>query len=237
MGISIDTHGEEHDRLPGGESSLTHAPPRTEQRSLGRFLFQAIALAGIMLASLGGYLTVLYLRGPAASLETYLPWDEWIPFHHAWVWVYLLPYLIGPVVIGLMTRDTFRWYVSRGLATVGLTLLIFVVFPTKTKDREVRPLSDDVTGWMYQQMILIDDPPANAAPSLHVSLTCLLALALFRDFPRWWAVTLLGVISVWIATMATRQHHLIDVASGALVACAVVLVFARWRTSKASPVA
>jgi membrane-associated phospholipid phosphatase len=81
-------------------------------------------------------------------------------------------------------------------------------------------------------MIEIDDPPANAAPSLHISLTCLLALALWKDFPRWWWATGLGVSLVWVATMGTRQHHLIDVATGAALAFLIVMI---WPGKSISP--
>ncbi len=79
-------------------------------------------------------------------------------------------------------------------------------------------------------MIAIDEPPANAAPSLHVSLTFLLGLALLMDFPRWWWLTIPAVGLVWLATLFTRQHHLIDVGTGILVSSLVVCVWPRRRT-------
>jgi membrane-associated phospholipid phosphatase len=75
---------------------------------------------------------------------------------------------------------------------------------------------------MYKNVIAIDDPPANAAPSLHVGLTCLLLLAMLRDYPRCWPLWVGFVSLVWLSTLVTRQHHLIDVATGILLACAVV---------------
>ena len=217
-------------------------PPQEEPLTLRRFVFQALGLAAIMVSSLAGYLLVLNLRGPAALFETYLPWDDAVAFNPVWVWVYLIPYIIGPIVIGIMRRSTFNWYVSRGLVIVGLTLLVFALFPNKTRDRDEQALEElrsrpyDWTAHLYLRMVEIDDPPANAAPSLHVSLTCLLAIALFKDFPRWWPITALGVGLVWFATLATRQHHLIDVVSGALLALTVVYAWpARFRQKEARP--
>jgi PAP2 superfamily len=195
-----------------------------------RGLFQALFLAAIMYASLGCYLLVLKWRGGAATITTWLPVDEWLPFWPSWVWVYLIPYLIGPILIGMMSRSTFWWYVYRALALVGITLVIFIVFPTQIDSRH---RNDDVgtglTAEIYKNMIEIDEPPANAAPSLHVSLTCLLALALVRDLPRWWPVWIGFVGLVWLSTLVTRQHHLIDVGTGILLACAVVWLFHLWR--------
>ena len=206
--------------------------PTDSPLTLGRFFRQMIGLAAIMILALSGYLIVLKWRGHAAQLCTYTSLDELVPYQPLWVWVYLIPYIIGPLIVGFMRPETFRWYVTRGLAIVGLTLVIFIAVPTQTAERPCEKegpdaLAHGLSGWtkdLYEMMISVDKPPANAAPSLHVSLTCLLALALFRDFPRWWPLTVIGVGSVWLATLYTRQHHLIDVVTGALLALMVVYV-------------
>jgi hypothetical protein len=187
------------------------------QRTFLRFLFQAVILAVIMMFSLALYLLVLKWRGPAATVKTYIPLDDFFPFQPGWVWVYLIPYLVGPILVGILSRATFAWYVRRGLILVFLTLVIFVVYPTQTIRSPADNIGDGVTARLYHWMIEIDQPPANAAPSLHVSLTCLLAWALVRDFPRWWLPTIAGSAIVWLATLYTRQHHLIDVGTGVLL--------------------
>lgn len=199
--------------------------PPNEPLTLGRYVRQSLGLAAIMFTALSGYLLVLKWRGPHAAINTYRPWDEVIPYQPMWVWVYLIPYIIGPVVIGFMRPQTFRWFVVRGLAVVGVTLVIFMAVPTRTKERPSTHDLSGLTAQIYDTMIAIDEPPANAAPSLHVSLTFLLALALLRDFPRWWPVIVTGVGLVWLATLYTRQHHMIDVATGAMLALLVVLAF------------
>jgi membrane-associated phospholipid phosphatase len=188
-------------------------------------LRQVIIVAIVMLTSLGGYLLVLKWRGDDAVFITKTNLDDVIPFQPAWVWVYLIPYVIGPVVIGFLRRPTFNWYISRGIAVVLVTLLIFIMVPTQTGKRPPHDLGTSVTGQLYQNMIAIDEPPANAAPSLHVSLTFLLGLALLWDFPRWWWLSAAAVILVWLATLFTRQHHLIDVITGVLLAAFVVSVW------------
>jgi len=84
-------------------------------------------------------------------------------------------------------------------------------------------LGEGLTAQLYKMIVEVDEPPANAAPSLHVSLTFLLALAFMRDFPRWTWLAACAVVLVWLATLFTRQHHLIDVAGGILLALLVVL--------------
>jgi hypothetical protein len=200
--------------------------PTEQPLTWARFFRQAIGLALVMMTSLGCYLIVLKWRGGEARWQTYTAWDEWFPFRPAWVWVYLLPYVIGPLVLGIAHASTFRWYVTRGLVVVVISLLIFILVPTQIARRSTaHGLGHGITAALYENMVAIDEPPANAAPSLHVSLTCLLGLALYRDFPKWWPVTVVGVVLVWLATLFTRQHHLIDVGTGILLAAVVSFVW------------
>jgi hypothetical protein len=189
--------------------------------ALRRGIRQALILIVIMLTSLGCYLAVEWWRGPAASIVTQTAWDRSIPFWPGWVWVYLFPYLLGPVVVGLLSRETFAWYVRRGIPLVVTSLLIFILVPTRTVRPDATGIGDSITADLYRNIAAVDGPAANAAPSLHVSLTCLLAVALFIDFPRWRVVSLAAVSVVWLSTLFTHQHHIIDVVSG----IALALVF------------
>jgi hypothetical protein len=216
---------------------LPKATAHASRPPLARGICQALALAAIMFASLGLYLVVLKWRGPAAAVVTWTPWDDLIPFQPAWVWVYLLPYVVGPVLFALLTPRTFWWFIGRGLVIVFASLAFFVLLPTQTAARPMGPPPDTgLTAQVYNHMIAIDDPPANAAPSLHVSLTCLLALALVRDFPRYWAVVFGGVGLVWLATLLTRQHHLVDVATGVLLTLLVIAVCAAFSADRKNQV-
>ncbi|HZT79756.1 MAG TPA: phosphatase PAP2 family protein [Gemmataceae bacterium] len=200
------------------------APPLTlRSLSLPRRLFQGVLGAGLMALSLGCYLAVLKWRGSDAVLSTQTAWDEAIPFWPAWLYVYLAPYAVGPVLFALLRPGTFAWLMTRGLLTVGISLVIFAALPTRTERPKLDGLGDGLTADCYRSMAGIDDPPGNAAPSLHVSLSCLLAFALCRDFPRWWPAAAAGIGLIWLATLFTWQHHLIDVGTGALLALAVAL--------------
>jgi hypothetical protein len=220
--------------LPHGTGHLMSTPSATSEDTvprprLLRGVAQAVILTAIMFGSLGLYLLVLRWRGPAAGLITWTAWDEFIPFHPAWVWAYLLPYALAPAFFYSMTPQTFRWFLSRGLVIVAISLAIFVVLPTQTAARPPAPSpSEGLTAWVYDSMIAVDEPPANAAPSLHVSLTCLLAMALAWDYPRWRLVAFAGAAVVWLATLGTRQHHLIDVATGVLLTLVVVAAWSQF---------
>jgi membrane-associated phospholipid phosphatase len=188
---------------------------------------QVIIFVVLMLSSLGMYLSVEYWRGSAARICTKTTLDEAIPFWHGWVWVYLLPYLIAPPVAALLRPATFDWFIRRGLTIVLVSLVIFAVMPTRTVRPDRSQIGDGFTADMYRNMIDWDEPGANAAPSLHVSLTALFAFALLRDFPRWRIVSIASILIVWLSTLLTHQHHLIDVVTG--VGLAGLLALPRWR--------
>ncbi len=179
---------------------------------------QGMIFALVLGLSLAGYLTVLKTRGPAAQIETKTGWDDAIPFVPWWVWLYLLPYAVGPVAALTLSRDSFEWFVGRVLILLTLSLAVFIVVPTRTVRPPVDHLDSGVTASIYRQMIATDEPPANAAPSLHVSFTCLMALTLVRDHRRWWFLALVATILVALSTLFTQQHHLIDVITGAALA-------------------
>jgi membrane-associated phospholipid phosphatase len=195
---------------------------------------QAVILAVMMFASLGCYLAVENWRGPGTTIVTQTEWDRAIPFNHYWVWVYLFPYLIGPILVGLLRPATFAWFIRCGLTTVIVSLLIFIALPTKTVRPDASGIGAGFTADIYRNMTQTDYYGGNAAPSLHVSLTCLLALALFCDFPRWRLPTILGIGIVWLSTLLTHQHHLIDVATGILLALVVGAVFRKRLASGAA---
>src|SRR5262245_38659948 len=118
-----------------GLNATTHRPI-DEPLTRRRFLFQAFGLGALMFASLGLYLVVLKWRGYAgAERVTWLEWDEYVPFEPAWVWAYLIPYLVGPALVGLMRRETFNWFVPRAVVVVLLSLAFFVALPTQTRAR------------------------------------------------------------------------------------------------------
>jgi hypothetical protein len=209
-------------------SDTSTVGPCPGARGFGRFLFQMCCSAAIMGAALGSYLLALKWRGSAAVWITQTEWDRRIPFMPGWVWVYLIPYAVGPVIIGFMSRATFGWYVRRAILLQIVSVAIFVLWPSQTVRPSTDSLGDGLTASMYRNMVEIDEPPANAAPSLHVSLTCLLGLALMRDFPRWWPLVWPAVIVIWLSTLLTHQHHLIDVGSGAVMG---ILVGIPWNAN------
>jgi hypothetical protein len=180
---------------------------------------QAILVTLCMYGGLALYELLPRWEVPAVRLSTRTAWDDLFPFRPAWLGVYLTPFLAVPVLAALLRPGTFAWFLRRGLAVAVLTVAAFALVPTQVeRPGEAEAAGGGLTAELYRRMVALDKHPGNAAPSLHVSLTCLLALALSRDGRRRGAAAFAWTGLVWLSTLFTRQHYLIDVASGVLLA-------------------
>jgi hypothetical protein len=148
--------------------------------------------------------------------------DRAIGFHpYAWVWVYQSEYLIVNGVPWLARRrDELIRYV-RGFATLALvSFAVFLVFPV----RAPKPPVENPTGmyWLLQ----LYDVPTNSLPSLHAGLVVFtLAFGnriIGRDVGRGvkWLFLVWGGLILY-ATLATKEHYVVDIVTGVLLALAV----------------
>ena len=65
------------------------------------------------------------------------------------------------------------------------------------------------------------DPPFNLFPSLHISLTALAAYAVWKADRFYGAILFIGLVLVAIAVCATKQHFVVDVLGGLVIAAVV----------------
>jgi membrane-associated phospholipid phosphatase len=103
------------------------------------------------------------------------------------------------------------------MATVGL--LVFCLFPTV-----VPAFAVDWSQYPALQFLKTADAGGNAFPSLHVAFAVLTAVLLARQLrsvgaPAWVrTLNLLWALGIVYSTLATRQHVLLDVLGGTLLA-------------------
>jgi len=106
------------------------------------------------------------------------------------------------------------------MAVVGL--LVFCLFPTA-----VPAFAVDWSQYPSLQFLKATDAGGNAFPSLHVAFAVFSAMVLARQLrsvraPAWVrALNLLWALGIVYSTLATRQHVLLDVLGGTLLALAV----------------
>jgi hypothetical protein len=210
------------------EVSVMSGAGEERVRGCRGFLFRIMATSLLLGVVLTAYLGVLWAYTVDNGSDTQTSFDRMLPFRPGWVWLYITPFVAGPLLTGLMNRHTYFWYMARAVALSSVSLVLFIVIPTKVSRPDISSLSSDFTGDVFRGITAIAGFSGNAAPSLHVSLTLLLAIGMSKDYRKLSAVWFGFSGAVWLSTLLTCQHHLIDVGTGLILgACFAVPIRSR----------
>ena len=170
----------------------------------------------------------LFIPGILPGRTMYAPelaLDRAWPLVPSWSIVYGGLYLFLIVLPVLTVREpeqvrrTVRTYL-----TVWLTAYVFfVIYPTVAPRPDVVP-GDGFGAWGLR-MLYGADPPHNCFPSLHVAHSFVSALTCYRLHRRLGIVALLFAALVAASTLFAKQHYLLDVLAGALLAWIAYRIF------------
>jgi len=177
----------------------------------------ALTLVFFQLESLG-YLLVNRLSTLRRSIALLTEGDHVVRFRPKSLWLYvsLLPYCFFVMLDVAAVRRLLR-----GAVCVFLTSLIsyrsFLKYPSSYPRP---PLESDGgrLGRAWETLRKVD-LPANTLPSLHVGHTFLLAFLLSRHLPKERSdAYVLWATLISLSTLTTKQHYVVDVTGGILVA-------------------
>jgi membrane-associated phospholipid phosphatase len=164
---------------------------------------------------------VLYLGAAALPLgvPTTLsasPFDESIPRLPWTVWIYLSQFpFLGFVYWRAFGTVSWMRNLRGMLAATVVSVSVFVLWPT----RIVRETVDaDLATTLAFNVLYGTDPATNCVPSLHVSLALLGVLGFWPERPRLAGACLSWATLIAISTLTTKQHYVIDVVVGIVVA-------------------
>ncbi len=143
--------------------------------------------------------------------------DEQIPFVPWTVVIYWGCYVFWIVnyVLGCRQDEerAFR-FMSADLLAKLVCLLCFLVFPTTN----VRPIIEGNSIWdELMRMLYRVDAADNLFPSIHclTSSFCFIAVRGNEKIPKWYkTISFLTAVSIYVSTLTTKQHVLIDVIAG-----------------------
>jgi len=156
-----------------------------------------------------------------------LPLDRVLPLRPVWALVYgaLYAFLIVLPVLVVRQEEQIRRTVFAYL-TVWLTAYaVFLLYPT------VAPRPGTVAGEGFAvwglRFLYDSDPPYNCFPSLHVAHSFVSALTCYRLHRGLGIFAVSCALLVGLSTLYTKQHYVLDVLTGILLASAAYLLFLR----------
>jgi membrane-associated phospholipid phosphatase len=151
---------------------------------------------------------------PQIFLDVYPIWPIWtVIYMLCWpIWVIVYTYAVFK-----MDSHLFRIAILSASLTIGLSMIIYVLFPTYV----IRPvLTENDFFTKFLLWVYAHDGTHDALPSGHIYMTTLLVLFYSRSYPRYtliW-VGILALIS--FSTLFTGQHYILDVVTGMIIAYA-----------------
>ncbi len=162
------------------------------------------------------YKLIQQIPGEGFRLHTFL--DYMIPFVPHFIVPYLLifPLVIVPFALAWKDSKKLRKVAYAFLLATMIGEVIFTVFPTTM----VRP---DLTGGdVFTDLVIhtyaVDSPAKNAFPSFHVTVSTLATLLCLKLSKKIGLATLPLTILIILATVFIKQHYVVDIFGGLVLA-------------------
>ncbi len=198
--------------------------PHSEITKQKDYVERAVLTVGVALLFFCGYFAVGHSTLHRKAHEFSTPLDSRIPFVARSIWVYLWSFSASIIPLCFIrSRSLFRRSALAFGVAICISLIFFSVLPATALHLRAgaaelsRPGPSD---WAVSAIYSLD-PPYNLFPSLHVSLTALAALAVWKADRRYGAVFLIGLGLVVIAVCTTKQHFILDSLGGLGIAAVV----------------
>lgn len=180
------------------------------------FVFNCLVYAGSRMIAGGWY---------HHNIETSL--DQKLPFVPQFLIVYFGCYIfwaVNYILIARQDRKSVYQFFTADFLSRCICLVFFLAFPT-TNTRPViqgSGLWDQAALWLYSV-----DAADNLFPSIHclVSWFCYIGIRGRKEIPVWYQNVSLGIaVLVFVSTLLTKQHVLVDVAGGVLLGTICFLI-------------
>jgi len=180
-------------------------------------------ILGMLVIYLGSYILV-QAAVTTHKFDFLTSYDMAIPFMPSFIWLYhtIIPAILLTMILLVRTRQIFLNTFWACLLAAVILNISYVTFPSfyPRIGFEVNTLSEALVEWTRQI-----DAANNTFPSGHVAYAWLLCLGMWNSlvaqkngFVR--RVYLLWAIGISLSTLVLKQHYIVDVISGILLAYA-----------------
>ena len=153
--------------------------------------------------------------------------DQRIPFQPKWVWIYsglYYPFWVSPILI-VSSFSQFLTICASYVLLLIAQMFISHLYPVKTPDKWRQ--YDRTNSYSEQFLSIVQrfDKGGNGFPSMHVGVAVLTALHITQtvDYGSFQQVQLVWLMPIFVAlsTLYTKQHLIVDIPAGALLAAAI----------------
>lgn len=166
------------------------------------------------------------------AIDDHIPLVTWMIVFYVFSYVF---WVVGFVIIGRENKETCYELLSGEMIAKAMCLVFFFAMPTEMVDWpsgqfEINNVFDWGTQFIYDM-----DEPNNLFPSIHCLESWVVTRGAFRcEKPRKWyrvycVVIMLGIFA---STVLVRQHVVVDIVGGILVAELGLVLAKRFRTGR-----
>ena len=161
--------------------------------------------------------------------------DRAFPVEPAWSVVYLSLFLAALLPVFVVHQQALVRRVVLAYLAVWLgAYVVFLAYPTICPRPSDAVIGGDFSAWLLRA-IYSSDIRYNCLPSLHVGQATLAALVCFHVHRGVGAVAGVWACLLAMSTLYTKQHYVLDVIAGALLAYVAYGVFVRSHAREATP--
>ena len=183
-------------------------------------LTKRLIIAGMSTSLMFALYTIISFLGMENGiiLQLLTEMDTMIPFVPEMVWIYVS--YIPLLIYGLLKAEgehLFYGITAAMIVSVSIASYLFLSLPSIYPRPEIQYQTENITMWVMFVVYLLDNP-INCFPSLHVTLSWVIALFYRRHRKPERFLLMTWALLISISVLFVKQHFLLDVGFGYVVA-------------------
>jgi len=157
---------------------------------------------------------------PMFNIEKNIPFIPWS------VSIYLSVYLLIIIALIIIPKNKFKPAIYGMFGIMIIHGLFFLIIPT-TYPRPNFPLDISAINYYLYKFLIAADLPQNCFPSQHVSMCIFLSIFIYLINKKIGAIFLLWSLLIIMSTLTLKQHYILDVLGGLIVAAITNIILFR----------